>query len=230
MNSNMQKPIRLTFFGDSICVGQGISIYRGWVTRIAQSLEEYGQTHKNEILVVNSSINGRTTRQALEDMPYHVQNQGLDILVVQFGLNDCNYWKSDRGVPRVSLPAYVANMREIIERGKRFGAKRILLNNNHPTTRNDEVMPFTNFTYEESNKHYNGAVRNLATELGDQVMFHDIEEHFQSLIGDGAAMSQFLLSDGLHLSQKGHEQYYKVMLPSIQRSVDYLISERDLKK
>src|SRR6185437_14172947 len=102
------KSVRVTFFGDSICVGQGVSIYRGWVTRLAEELD----THCNvraKLIVTNASVNGRTTRQALEDMPYNVQGHGVDLIVIQFGLNDCNYWLTDRGNPRVSLEAFKAN-------------------------------------------------------------------------------------------------------------------------
>ena len=80
----MQK---LIFFGDSICTGQHISVHKGWVAQISQSLEGIAT-------ILNSSVNGRTTRQALEDMPYHIQEQHPDMIVIQFGMNDCNYWKN----------------------------------------------------------------------------------------------------------------------------------------
>jgi len=82
--------LKLTFFGDSICVGQGVSIYRDWITRIAESLDSYVRGKGFDVLVKNSSVSGRTARQVLEDMPYHIQSSGVDLLVIQFGLNDCN--------------------------------------------------------------------------------------------------------------------------------------------
>ena len=60
------SPIKVTFFGDSTCVGQGVSLYLGWVTRVAQSLDEVSRKIGREIVVSNQSVNGRTTRQALE--------------------------------------------------------------------------------------------------------------------------------------------------------------------
>ncbi|MGI9435514.1 MAG: SGNH/GDSL hydrolase family protein [Geminicoccaceae bacterium] len=174
-----QKPIRVTFFGDSTCVGQGVSIYKGWVPQIAKALDEAAIGMGREILVTNASVNGRTTRQALEDMPYHVQGHGADIIVVQFGLNDCNHWATDRGLPRVSLPAFVANLREIIARAERFGAFRVLLNNNHSTSRDVEIMPHTEMTYEASNRRYNQAIRVLANDVSDRVRFQDIEASFR---------------------------------------------------
>lgn len=226
-NNNLSNsPIKVTFFGDSTCVGQGVSIYQGWVTKIAKHLDEYGQKLNREILVSNSSINGRTTRQALEDMPYHIQSQGVDILVIQFGLNDCNYWVTDRGLPRVSLTGFVENLREIISRGERFGAHRILINNNHPTSRDKSIMVGTTMTYEESNKSYNAAIRTLAMGLPPFIRFQDVEFFFKQNINEQQPIEKFLLSDGLHLSARGHEQYFKLMCPIIQDAVDDLIAEK----
>src|SRR3546814_328317 len=140
-------PLRVTFCGDAICVGQGVSIHSGGVTRSAQSLDRIAESHNCEVVVTNASVNGNTTRQALERMPYEVQSHGVDILIVQFGLNDCNYWQSDGGLPRVSPAAFAANLKEIVERGRAFGAGRIFLHNNHPTTRGRELMPSANTTY-----------------------------------------------------------------------------------
>lgn len=220
----MRPPIKITFFGDSTCVGQGVSIYRGWVTQIARSLEEHGQKKGCDILVTNSSINGRTTRQALEDMPYHIQSHAPDILVVQFGLNDCNYWATDKGVPRVSLPAFVANLREIVLRARKFGAFRVFLNSNHPTTRDKNAMEHASITYQASNETYNKAIRELATDIGSYAHLNDIEAHFLKLIAsNGRAMADYLLADGLHLSFEGHEEYYRIIGPPILEAVDAFI-------
>ena len=42
--------------------------------------------------------------------PYDVQSHEVDVLVVGFGMNDCNYWMTDKGVPRVSQNAFRANL------------------------------------------------------------------------------------------------------------------------
>lgn len=221
----MRKPIKVTFFGDSICVGQGVSIYRGWVTRIAKSLDEYAQQIGHEILVTNASVNGRTTRQALEDMPYSVQSHGVDILIVQFGLNDCNYWATDKGLPRVSIGAFKENIREIVNRGRNSGAFKVLLNNNHPTSRTKRLMDFTELTYEQSNAAYSQALRELKSELGDVVAFQDIALHFADLIKQtGASVEDYLLEDGLHLSVLGHDAYYDFMMPVLKTAVDDFVT------
>lgn len=216
------KTIRITFFGDSIFVGQGVSIYRGWVTRLSQYLENYGERVGRELLVTNASVNGRTTRQALEDMPYTVQSHGVDILVVQFGLNDCNYWESDKGLPRVSVDAFQANLKEIVDRGFRFGASRVILNNNHPTSRISDILPHTNITYEESNRRYCESIRTLANAFDDTVVFQDVHQHFSDLVRSGSAtIDELLLHDGLHLSAVGHDAYFSLMKPVITQCIDH---------
>jgi acyl-CoA thioesterase-1 len=224
--NSQNAPIKVTFFGDSTCVGQGVSIYQGWVTKIAKYFDEYGQKINRNILVSNSSINGRTSRQALEDMPYHIQSQGVDILVVQFGLNDCNYWATDRGLPRVSLTGFLENLLEIISRGERFGAYRILLNNNHPTSRDKEIMAGTTMTYETSNAIYNAGIRKLAANLPPFICFQDVESFFKASINEQQPVEKFLLADGLHPSIEGHEQYFRLMCPVIQDAVDAVIKAR----
>lgn len=224
---SQSAPLRVTFFGDSICVGQGVSIYSGWVTRIAGELDRIAGRHGREIVVTNASVNGNTTRQALERMPYDVQSNGADILIVQFGLNDCNYWQSDRGLPRVGPAAFAANLKEIIARGRRFGAKRVFLHNNHPTTRDREPLPGASLSYEASNRQYNAIVRDVAAELSDVVAFTDIEAAFQEITqGDRARLEELLLADGLHLSRQGHEVYFSVAAGKIERAVTEALEER----
>ncbi|MPY73453.1 MAG: hypothetical protein GEU87_04280 [Alphaproteobacteria bacterium] len=215
---NHHGPLRMTFFGDSICVGQGVSIYNGWVTRVAGRLERIAEDRNREIVVTNASVNGNTTRQALERMPYDVQSHGVDVLIVQFGMNDCNYWQTDRGLPRVSPAGFAANLAEIIDRGRAFGANWIFLHNNHPTTRDRELFPGAPKTYEESNREYNAIVRRVAAEAADDVVFIDIEASFKDIAGDDRErLASLLLADGLHLSRKGHDVYFDVIADKIER-------------
>lgn len=216
--------LRVTFFGDSICVGQGVSIHRGWVTRLAERLDREFAASRQPILFSNSSVNGRTTRQALEDMPYHVQSQGVSLMLIQFGLNDCNHWLTDRGNPRVSVPAYIANIREIIARSRSFGARKIFLNTNHPTSRDTDIMLHTDITYEQSNQRYNQALRAIAPELGDDVIFQDVGKHFSDLIAGGAELKSLLLDDGLHLSELGHDHYLDFIAPNVISALGDLMS------
>jgi len=211
--------IKVFFFGDSICFGQGISLHKGWVPRISMELEKVGKNYSEEILVVNSAVNGRTTRQALLDMPYEVQSHSPDFLLIQFGMNDCNYWATDLGNPRVSKRSFKANLCEIIERGISSGAKRIFLNTNHPTCRDDVLFTHAEITYQQSNADYNVLIREVAGNYCDNVLLFDMERKFQELSSCKEALAKFVLSDKLHLSEMGHEIYYSTIAPKIVESV-----------
>jgi len=200
---------KLIFFGDSICAAQYIPIHKGWVSRLSETL--YGK-----FIVLNSSVNGRTSRQALEDMPYHIQEQYPDVLVIQFGMNDCNYWKSDKGSPRVSAKAFEANLEEIIKRAFIFGARKIFLNTNHPTGLTKDKIPYTNITYEDSNRQYNDIIRIVASKQNSKVILNDIEDKF---IKSKLNIRDLLLQDLLHPNELGHRMYFNIINSVIEREI-----------
>lgn len=216
------RPFKVFFFGDSICFGQGISLHKGWVARISSELSNLSVQHHCEIVVVNSSVSGNTTRQALERMPYDIQSQAPDALIVQFGMNDCNYWESDRGHPRVSPNAFSANLEEIIDRAITFGAKKIFLHTNHPSARNTTPMAHTDITYQESNRQYNQVIREVAKTGSKAVVLNDVECEFEKYIQqDKKRLHSLLLPapDLLHLSELGHNLYFKTVYPVIRREL-----------
>jgi len=202
------EAINVFFFGDSICIGQYVSIHKGWVTRTSAEMSELGQKYKRQVIVTNASASGRTTRQALEQMPYEIQSQHVDILIVQFGMNDCNYWQTDRGLPRVSPKAFAANLEEIIARAFNFEAKKVLLNTNHPNGLDQKTMPFTNISYQQSNERYNKIIREVAARSDSRVILNDVEKSFKTYTnGNRERLLELLLPnpDLLHLSERGHD-------------------------
>lgn len=206
---------RIVFFGDSICVGQGVSIQRGWVSRVAAHIDVMQPTEP-ELIVVNASVNGNTTRQALERMPYDVQSHGVVLLFVQFGMNDCNYWLSDRGLPRVSPRAFAANLEEIVRRGFVFGAHKVFLHTNHPTLRDTETVAHTATTYEANNRGYNAIIRAVAAQFDERLVLNDVEAAFDTFTrGDRARLAELLLDDGLHPSVRGHDIYFELIMPKL---------------
>lgn len=220
---------RVVFFGDSICVGQGVSIHRGWVARLAAHLENFATQRGKAVVVVNASVNGNTTRQALERMPYDVQSHGVDLLLVQFGLNDCNYWLTDGGAPRVSLAGFRANLMEIIDRGRRFGARHVVINTNHPTTRHAKSIPECDVTYEESNRTYNASIRAVALDSGEHVTLVDVEREIQRVCANGdVILDELLLDDGLHLSERGHDIYFSLVAPVVESTLQEIFTNPSL--
>jgi len=209
------KKINLAFFGDSICFGQHISVHRSWVALISRSLELMGKHKGVQINVTNDSINGNTTRLALERMPYEIQSNNFDIIFIQFGMNDCNYWKTDNGLPRVSKKAFAANLEEIIDRAVACGIKSIFLATNHPTAL-FKSMPSSGVLYQKSNKEYNEIVRQVATARKGMVELIDNEKNvLQYLAKKKMAVRDIVLPDLIHLNDLGHKIYYQKIMPKI---------------
>jgi len=209
----MEKQV-IFFFGDSIFVGQGYSIYDGWITKLSKHIE----SSNNNFLVVNSSINGRTTRQALEDMPYATNNLNIDSIIIQFGLNDCNHWVTDHGLPRVSPEAFQANICEIVSRAKAMGVKKIIVNNNHPS--NVGVLRNLNIDYDNWSKKYNQLIREIFQNTNDNVHFNDVEKKInQSMVKNNYSKKNILMDDGLHLSAIGHDLYYEIQKKFLEKII-----------
>jgi lysophospholipase L1-like esterase len=150
---------------------------------------------------MNQSVNGNTTRMALERIAYDLQVHEPDVVVVQFGMNDCNVWAC-------------ANLREIIQRSRTFGARTVIVNTNHPSTRSD-VLPGTTQSYASRNRAYNRLIR--ATVSGeDATTLVDVERAFEAA---AAPLAGLLLEDGVHLSPKGHDSYVAIVGPAVARAV-----------
>lgn len=120
--------MKIVAFGDSITYGDtgdhGEPHPRRWTTLLAE---------KTGHEVVNKGVNGDTTRLALERFPADVQESGADVVLIQFGYNDCNHWDTDR-TARVSIYAFQANLTEMWERAHRFKIDAVFVGM-HPTRR-----------------------------------------------------------------------------------------------
>ena len=218
-----QQPDHLTvvFFGDSITEGQYVHHSLRWADSVSSSLKTHfaARLDPNRQFHYVHAVSGETTRQALERFPRQVQQMSPDLLTIQFGLNDCNCWDTDRGVPRVSLQAYRANLLEMIERARRFGTRQIVLSTNHPTLRHRPMV--SGETLEQRRKIYNDVVREVAAEAG--VTLCDIERAFAFA---GPKELEGLLvpePDVLHLSSAGHQVYARAILPALVTAMDQLI-------
>lgn len=175
---------------------------------------------KKEIIINNMSINGNTTRMALERKPFDIQCKEIDILVVEFGMNDCNYWETDCGCSRVSPMAFEANLYEIINRAGIFKAQNVLLTN-HVSGKVGEAMPHATITYQQNNEKYNEIIRKVASKYSDYVHLVEIEKYFQEEINKSnlpeKLIKDYLLPDLIHLSPLGHEIYYRYFIPHLYR-------------
>ncbi len=196
-----RKTLKIFFFGDSICFGQGVSPQHTWVSRLSALIEQRF-AHEVDVLVQNPSVNGNTTRQALERIAYDVQSHNPHIVLTQFGMNDCNVWETDRGSFRVSQDSFRANLSEIVDRCRAFGARLMIIGTNYPSTRTAQLLPSVNFPYENGNRAYNVISRQVA--IAKSAVLADAEAAFDVAVSSGeAAYSDLVLADELHLSLEG---------------------------
>lgn len=218
------RPITVTFMGDSITEGQYVHHSLRWTECVASRLRshvEAKQIDSDSLHFFNRGISGETTRQGLERFPRDVQVLQPDVMTLQFGLNDCNCWDTDRGLPRVSEAAYRANLIEMIDRARRFGAKHIILSTNHPTLRFRQLV--SGQSLEERRLRYNEIVREVAVQTN--VTLCDIEKIFSDV--SMADLKDLLLPepDVLHLSEAGHQKYFNGVYEPVLMAINQVIME-----
>jgi lysophospholipase L1-like esterase len=205
--------ITIVHMGDSITFGQYLDPSLRWSALIEDHLNDsFGDDV--EIRAFNRGISGETTRMGLERFPRDVQDLRPDVMTLQFGLNDCNCWMSDEGLPRVSEAAFRANLVEMVERARRFGARAIVLATNHRTLRRD-VLP-SGEVYEDANERYSEIVREAADETG--VDLCDIRAAFDPFDDERLAAMLLPAPDLLHLSEEGNAVYAEAIWPNVRRA------------
>ena len=174
-----------------------------WATALAKKMTNLN-CKKKTYLVQNAGVNGNTTRQALERVHFDVTSHRPDYVIVQFGMNDCNYWKSDFGLPRVSPKAFTANLEEIVKKLTISGTKFCFLNTNHPSQKG-KMAGVHHITYDQSNAQYNVLIRNATQKLkrnGYPIQLLDIEKHWLRSLKNPKSpkLEDYLNDDGVHLS------------------------------
>lgn len=209
----MSEPIRLVYMGDSITFGQYIDPKDRWSATIDGWLRELRLPM--EIETFNRGISGETTRQGLERFPADVQDTRPQVMTLQFGLNDCNCWDTDGGLPRVSERAFTANLVEMIERARRFGADEIVLSTNHRTLK--RVRLPSGEIYDDRNARYSELTREVAAETG--VALCDVWSAFAPLSDEELEPLLLPFPDQLHLSPEGNALYAETIWPFVQAAV-----------
>jgi len=87
------KPVILVF-GDSLSVGYGVPLERGWVNLLTEKLLKKKYNYK----VINASISGDTTQSGLSRLPNAIKLYKPSIIVLELGGND-----GLRGLPLVQV-------------------------------------------------------------------------------------------------------------------------------
>jgi lysophospholipase L1-like esterase len=172
--------------GDSITYGQHLEDrLKSWPYLVRAGIEA---NHH----IVPAGVPGDTTRLGLERFPQDVQNPCPAAVIIQFGHNDCNRWETDRGLPRVSMAAFKANLFEMIDRARMFGAVPYLCT--LTPSRRPEPHP-------TDCARYDVIIRRVADEEGVRII--DARAAFEAEVDQHS----LLMGDGLHLSVAGHQVY-----------------------
>jgi len=218
------KPCAVTivFFGDSITEGQHVDSSRRWTDLLADRLNRRYLDTPVGLNFLNKGISGETSRQGLERFARDVQQISPDIMTLEFGLNDCNCWISDRGHPRNSLASYRANLFEIIERARLFGAQKVIVQTNHETLKRKIML--SGESLETARKRYNNTMRQVAADTGATLC--DIEKAFGPMTE--AELEEILLPypDHLHLSIAGHVRYAGIIQSYLERAIEQIVQEK----
>lgn len=181
-----------------------MSIEKSWPIVVANSL---GPTTS----VFVSAINGETSRDLLYRLDKNVLSLSPppDLLYVQYGINDANYWATSNGFPRVSLEGFVANIEEVVLRSLAAGITNVVLGTNHRVSKKlpEVAQSFAGVgDLEDSVPHYNQALREIASRI----------EHCQLLDVETLLTARsHLLPDGVHLNEDGHRVYADAFLQLI---------------
>ncbi|HUX14885.1 MAG TPA: SGNH/GDSL hydrolase family protein [Phycisphaerae bacterium] len=172
--------MRAVCIGDSITAGQMLgSGDLPWTAYLADSVQR--------------GVPGDTTRRALERFPTDVQSVEADMVIIQLGHNDANRWQTDRGLPRVSLAAFVANLEEMLDRAAAFGMEPVLCT----------LTPsFRPEPHPADCRAYDAALRAVAARRGVR-------------LADASGIGADLMLDGLHLSADGHLAYADIVMAAL---------------
>lgn len=209
------------FMGDSITAGQYVETPLRWTDLVEAQFRDAAHAAA-EVSFVNCGVSGDTTRTGLERFPRDVQSRSADVVTIQFGLNDCNCWATDGGLPRVSVAAFRANLVEMIQRARRFGTREIIVCTTHPTLR--EAPLSSGQTLNDARRSYDAAARDVAREQGTALC--DVDHVFSALHQPELSAHLLPAPDLLHLSPIGHERYAAAIGPLVVLAVDRLTTVR----
>jgi lysophospholipase L1-like esterase len=204
--------LKIVYTGDSITMGEYVDPSKCWVSIIHDKLTKSLKKYPVQILSINSGVNGATTRIGLELFPENVQRHRPDVVVIQYGFNDCNRWLTDRGLPRVSEMAFKANLIEMVRRSRVFGAKEVIIINMYSTLKGG--------AYELRRQSYNMAIEEII--FNEPVTRFDISHKFSD------RENEFLLQppDGIHLNENGHKFLADILELSILKKVRRIVYDK----
>lgn len=212
-------PPVVVMLGDSTTAVRPGAIDRVYASRVEQSLVDAGFP----VRVINAGVGGNSTTDGLDRFDKDVLAHDPDLVVIQFGINDSavDVWRDPPATaPRVSIEAFEANLRRLIERAREAGARVVLMTTNpiRWTPKLKELYGKLPYDPERPDgfdapllSRYNASARRVAKEA--EVPLVDV--HAEFLRGDVDA----LLLDGMHPGDAGHAIVAALLTPVIREQL-----------
>ncbi len=188
-------------FGDSLTYGYGVLPGVSFMDKLKAALP--GSFPDKDWRIVNSGINGDTTREGLRRIYRDVIDHDPDIVTILFGSND----SALNDYQHRAIAEFELNLAEITALIKENTKAKIIFITPPPLIE-DEIFPFTT---NKAVAQYSEVIRTTA----DKFSCHLID--FNILMAEDAKgdLDPYLQFDGLHLSDKGYELLYSLIFNKI---------------
>ncbi|NVK89626.1 MAG: arylesterase [Gammaproteobacteria bacterium] len=129
--------------GDSLSASYNIPLEQGWVELLKQRVAEQAA----DFNVINASISGETTQNALLRLPDLLQRHAPEIVVIELGGND--------GLRGFSLPSIKQNLSAMIQKAQAQGATVVLTGIHIPPNYGPAYTKVFYQAYLDLSKQYN---------------------------------------------------------------------------
>ena len=176
-----------------VALGDSLTAMGSWSQTVAEELN---------MVLVNSGVGGDTSADALARFRRDVVDKDPDFVLIGLGTNDFIREGQGNTAPRVSTEQFRQNLQTMIDGVKALDAVPILIT--APYVRDDAYPPVSN--YEDMGglnpalDVYIEVVRQLAKD--NNIGLIDIHK-----ICDDYPLTEFLISDGVHLAATGNRVY-----------------------
>ena len=195
------KNITFVGFGDSLTYGYGVENGVSFMDKLEIALPKaFPDVNWN---IINSGINGHTTREGLSRIKGDVLDYNPDIVTILFGSND----SALNEYQHRAIYEFEENLKAITERILNNTSAKIIFITPPPLIE-DDIFPFTT---NKAVKLYSDVIKKTASSYGCRLI------DFNSALSDTAkgALELYLQYDGLHLSDKGYDVIYELVLEEI---------------
>lgn len=207
--------IKIVCFGDSLTYGYGVLENIAFPYRLSQDLP---QKYPNYTFsVINSGINGQTTREALQRLQGSILGREPQIVLILFGSNDCALNEGQYRTPY----EFEKNLRQILDQiltlttqNKFNSGKTLPILFTPPSMVDTDFYPFTT---NDRLAAYGSIVQTIAKEY--QIPCIDLFAQFQK-IQDPKAYEDCFQFDGLHLSNQGYDILYTCLQKTLHAILD----------